>query len=196
MCHVLSHRRCHSHRRRDHHRSHCHHDHVAYHCRRHHHHVIVVVIVIVMVVSWSWSWSWLCPWYVVSVTWVCDPSRVPIWNTAPKTSVHPKVSPVVFTWTLRGSLRVRYGPGSHEATPRIISGELGHPALTRTIPSPLDHYLSTTLSWMVVVVSVLTSPSTFTPLRLAVGRAACLCRISRRRLGGGSLIIFVGPADH
>ena len=57
---------------------------------------IVVVIVIVMVMV-------LVVVIAVSVMWVCDPSRVPIWNTAPKTSLHPKVSSTVFLWTLRGS---------------------------------------------------------------------------------------------
>ena len=57
---------------------------------------IVVVIVIVMVMV-------LVVVIAVSVMWVCDPSRVPIWNTAPKTSLHLKVLSIVFLRTLRGS---------------------------------------------------------------------------------------------
>ena len=111
LYHVLSHRRCHSHRPL----------------------VIIVVIIIVVTVIMITSTSIVivviiitsssivvvivyrhrhrdgdghglgCGHSCVRGMDVCDPSRVPIWNTAPKTSMHPKVSPIVFTWTLRGS---------------------------------------------------------------------------------------------
>jgi len=123
--------------------------------------VVIIFIVVTSSLSWLSSFWWWC--VLLNVTRVGS-----IQNTAPKTLSHYEVCPRLHK-PFEGHCWVRYGPGSHEATPRKISGERGRPAFTRTIPSPLDHRGAPHLPLLADGASVLSLPLAFILCRLYVG---------------------------